>query len=196
MRPEPYTRREYVRAFRELAARIAASLEDVPPRALPIRMYVAGGAALHFHTGERVSVDVDAVFSRRIALPDGLEVAYRDEDGSARLLYFDRQYNDTIGLMHEDAQDDSIPLTLEGIDSRVLDVRILTPVDLAASKLGRFSEQDRADIAALARRGLVSATNLERRALEALEIYVGDTQRLRGNIASAVNIVTANNPDP
>ena len=194
MRPEPYTRREYVSAFRELAARIAASLEDVSPRALPIRMYVAGGAALHFHTGERVSVDVDAVFSRRIALPDGLEVAYRDEDGSARLLYFDRQYNDTLGLMHEDAQDDSIPLTLEGIDSRVLDVRILTPVDLAASKLGRFSEQDRADIAALARRGLVSATNLERRALEALEIYVGDTQRLRGNIASAVTIVAANNP--
>ena len=194
MRPEPYTRREYVAAFRELAARIAASLKDVPPRALPIRMYVAGGAALHFHTGERVSVDVDAVFSRRIALPDGLEVAYRDEDGSARLLYFDRQYNDTLGLMHEDAQDDSIPLTLEGIDSRVLDVRILTPVDLAVSKLGRFSDQDRADIAALARRGLVSATELEQRALEALEIYVGDTERLRGNIASAVKIVAANNP--
>jgi len=157
-------------------------------------MYVAGGAALHFHTGDRVSVDVDAVFSRRIALPDGLEVAYRDEDGSARLLYFDRQYNDTLGLMHEDAQDDSIPLELEGIDSRVLDVRILTPVDLAVSKLGRFSGQDRADIAALARRGLLSATNLEKRALEALEIYVGDTQRLRGNIASAVRIVMTKNP--
>ena len=194
MRPEPYTRREYVAAFRELAARIAASVRDVPPRALPIRMYVAGGTALHFHTGDRVSVDVDAVFSRRIALPDGLEVAYRDEDGSARLLYFDRQYNDTLGLMHEDAQDDSIPLELEGIDSRVLDVRILTPVDLAVSKLGRFSGQDRADIAALARRGLLSATNLEKRALEALEIYVGDTQRLRGNIASAVRIVMTKNP--
>jgi hypothetical protein len=194
VRPEPYTRREYVAAFRELAARIAASLKDVPPRALPIRMYVAGGAALHFHTGERVSVDVDAVFSRRIALPDGLEVAYRDEDGSARLLYFDRQYNDTLGLMHEDAQDDSIPLELEGIDSHVLDVRVLTPVDLAVSKLGRFSGQDRADIAALARRDLLSATNLENRALEALEIYVGDTQRLRGNIASAVRIVMTQNP--
>jgi hypothetical protein len=194
VRPEPYTRREYVAAFQELAARIAMSLRDVPPRALPIRMYVAGGAALHFHTGERVSVDVDAVFSRRIALPDGLEVAYRDEDGSARLLYFDRQYNDTLGLMHEDAQDDSIPLELEGIDSRVLDVRVLTPVDLAVSKLGRFSGQDRADIAALARHGLLSATNLEKRALEALEIYVGDTQRLRGNIASAVRIVMTKNP--
>lgn len=194
MQPESYTRPEYVAAFRELAVRIAAALKDVPPSALPIRMYVAGGAALHFHTGERVSVDVDATFSRRIALPDGLDVAYRDEDGAARLLYFDRQYNDTLGLMHEDAQDDSIPLTLEGIDPGVLDVRILTPVDLAVSKLGRFSEQDRADIAALARRGLVAASDLERRAIEALNTYVGDTQRVRGTIASAVKIITANEP--
>jgi len=194
VRPESYTRPEYVAAFRELAARIAASLSDVAQSALPIRMYVAGGAALHFHTGERVSVDVDATFSRRIALPDGLDVAYRDEDGTARLLYFDRQYNDSLGLMHENAQDDSIPLALQGIDPRVLDVRILAPVDLAVSKLGRFSEQDRADIAALARRGLVNASDLERRAIEALDAYVGDTQRLRGSIAGAVQIVSANGP--
>lgn len=194
MRPESYTHPRYVAAFRELAARIAASLRDVAHSALPIRMYVAGGAALHFHTGERVSVDVDATFSRRIALPDGLDVAYRDEDGAARLLYFDRQYNDTPGLMHEDAQDDSIPLALEGIDPGVLDVRILAPVDLAVSKLGRFSEQDRADIAALARRGLVSASDLERRAIEALGGYVGDTRRLRGSIAKAVTIISASEP--
>jgi hypothetical protein len=194
VRPEAYTRPEYVAAFRELAARIAAALKDVSPSALPIRMYVAGGAALHFHTGERVSVDVDATFSRRIALPDSLDVAYRDEDGAARLLYFDRQYNDTLGLMHEDAQEDSIPLALEGIDPGVLDVRILTPVDLAVSKLGRFSEQDRADIAALARRGLVNASDLERRATKVLDNYVGDTRRLRGTIAQAVKIVLVGGP--
>ena len=157
-------------------------------------MYVAGGAALHFHTGERVSVDVDAVFSRRVALPDRLDVAYRDEDGTARLLYFDRQYNDTLGLMHDDTHVDSLPLTLPGIDPRVLDVRILTPLDLAVSKLGRFSEQDRADIAALARRRLIDAKSLESRATEALGGYVGDTTRLRGSIVSAKRIIAANQP--
>ena len=96
--------------------------------------------------------------------------------------------------MHEDAQDDSIPLALEGIDTGVLDVRVLTPVDLAVSKLGRFSEQDRADIAALARRGIVNAADLERRANEALDTYVGDTQRLRGSIASAVKIISTHGP--
>jgi hypothetical protein len=38
------------------------------------------------------------------------------------------------------------------------------------------------------------ASDLKRRALEALEIYVGDTQRLRGSIASAVKIISANGP--
>lgn len=194
MRPESYTQPEYVAAFRELVSRIAASVKDVRPDALPIQMYVAGGAALHFHTGVRVSVDVDAVFSRRIALPDRLEIAYRDADGAARLLYFDRQYNDTLGLMHEDAHDDSMPLALDGIDPNVLDVRILAPLDLAVSKLGRFSDQDRADIAALARRGLLTPSSLNSRATEALSGYVGDTGRIRGNIAGAVGIVTANLP--
>jgi hypothetical protein len=191
VRPERWTRREYVAAFRELAGRIEASLRHLPPDMLPIRMYVAGGAALHFHTGERVSVDVDAVFSRRIALPDGLDVAYRDEDGAARLLYFDRQYNDTLGLMHEDAHQDSVPLTLDGIDPAVLDVRLLRPVDLAVSKLGRFSAQDRADIEALARRHLITAKALEARALDALGSYVGDTRRLRGNITTATRLLSA-----
>ena len=191
MRTEPYTRPQYVAAFCELAARIAASLEHVPPQMLPIRMYVAGGTALHFHTGERVSVDVDAVFSRRIALPDGLDVAYRDEDGTARLLYFDRQYNDTLGLIHVDAYADSLPLELESIEPTVLEVRILAPVDLAVSKLGRFSAQDRSDIVALAGRGLITAAALESRANQAVGSYVGDTQRLRGNIATAAALIAA-----
>jgi hypothetical protein len=189
VQPEQYTQPEYVAAFRELAARIAASLATVPPDALPIRMYVAGGAALHFHTGERVSIDVDAVFSRRIALPEGLEVTYRDPDGAARLLYLDRQYNETFALMHEDAHRDSVPLALAGIDPSVLDVRVLAPVDLAVSKLGRFSAQDRVDIASLVRRGLVTPEALQTRATQALTGYIGDARRLQAHIALAVELV-------
>lgn len=141
------------------------------------------------YTGERVSRDIDASFSHRIALPENLEVAYRDADGAARLLYFDRQYNDMLGLMHEDAQDDSVPLTLEGVDAGVLEVRLLSALDLALSKLGRFSSQDREDIASLARRKLISSARLRRRAEEALTGYIGDTARLQGSIDLAVRIV-------
>ena len=189
MRPDRNARPEYVAAFRDVVIRIARPLAELPKRALPIRMYVAGGAALHMYTGERVSRDIDASFSHRIALPENLEVAYRDADGAARLLYFDRQYNDMFGLMHEDAQEDSVPLTLEGVDPGILEVRLLSALDLAVSKLGRFSSQDREDIATLARHKLISAAKLRRRAGEALAGYVGDTTRLQGSIELATRIV-------
>jgi hypothetical protein len=189
IRPDPNARPEYVAAFLEIANRIASSLSGLPRRVLPIRMYVAGGAALHLYTGERVSRDVDATFSRRIALPENLEVAYRDADGAARLLYFDRQFNDTLGLLHEDAYDDSVPLLLEGSDSKVLEIRLLSALDLAVSKLGRFSGQDREDIATLARRKLIGSAALRQRAKAALGGYVGDTARIMGAIQSAVRIV-------
>jgi hypothetical protein len=189
VRPDPNARPEYVEAFREIAARIADAVAEVPAAALPIKMYVAGGAALHFHAGERVSEDIDAVFSRRIALPENLEVAYRDADGAARLLYLDRQYSDALALMHEDAQQDSVPLALKGIDARKLDVRLLSPLDLAVSKLSRFSDQDRGDIVVLARRKLIQAAALRLRAEQALGGYVGSIERIQGNIAQACRIV-------
>jgi hypothetical protein len=189
MRPDSKARADYVEAFRQIVARITAALKQVPVSALPVKMYVAGGAALHFYTGERVSRDIDAVFSQRIALPDDLDIAYRDADGAARLLYFDRQYSDTLSLMHEDAHDDSIPLSLEGIDARVLDVRLLAPLDLAVSKISRFSERDRSDIASLARHQHINSARLRQRAEEALTGYVGSLDRVRGSIELACRIV-------
>jgi hypothetical protein len=186
--PDPSARPEYVGAFREIVARIQRALAGAPKRSLPLRMYVAGGAAMHMYTGERVSEDIDAVFSRRVALPEDLEVAYRDADGHARLLYFDRQYNDTLGLLHEDAHDDSLVLHLEGIDPRIVEVRLLSPLDLAVSKIGRLSDQDRDDIGLLARRGLVSADALRQRAEQAAGGYVGDLERLRNSIDIACRI--------
>jgi len=189
MLPDPAARVEYVDAFRRLAARIADTLHNVAAGDLPVKMFVAGGAALHFYTGERVSRDIDAVFSHRIALPEDLEISYSDADGAARLLYFDRQYNDTLALMHEDAHTDSVPLILEGIDSQVLDVRLLAPLDLAVSKISRFSAQDRADIASLARHRAIDSTLLRRRSLESLAGFVGNVDRVRGSIEMACRIV-------
>ena len=189
MRPSPHARPEYVAAFGEIVARIAEPLSGLPKRVRPIKMYVAGGAAMHFYTGERTSKDIDAAFSHRIVLPEDLEVTYRDPDGGARLLYFDRQYNDTFALMHEDARDDSVALTLKGIDAEVLDVRLLSALDLAVSKISRFSSQDREDIAALARHGLIRTAPLRKRADEAAQAYVGNMDTLRTSIDLACRIV-------
>lgn len=191
MLPDPSVSVEYVEAFRALTQRIAASLGGVPAAELPIKMFVAGGAALHFYTGERVSRDIDAVFSHRIVLPEDLEISFTDADGAARLLYFDRQYNDTLSLTHEDAQEDSIPLSLAGIDAAVLEVRLLTPLDLAVSKISRFSPQDRADIASLARHQAIRSAALRQRAEEALIGYVGNVDRVRGSIELACRVVAS-----
>ncbi len=147
---------------------------------------------MHFYAGERVSHDIDAVFSRRLALPEGLEVSYRDADGAARHLYFDAQYNDSFGLLHEDAHESALVLDLPGFDSSHLLIQLLAPIDLAVSKIARFGEQDRSDIIALAKLGLVTATALRKRANEALGGYVGAIDRVRLSIDLACQLIDAN----
>lgn len=99
------------------------------------------------------------------------------------------EYNDSLGLQHEVAWDDSVPLPLDGIDAGLLDVRLLAPVDLAVSKLARFAEVDRGDVRLLAARKLVDADALRHRAKEALAGYVGDIARIRGSIKAACDLV-------
>jgi hypothetical protein len=74
---------------------------------------------------------------------------------TSNVLYLDRNYNDTLGLLHEDAYLDSIRVSLAGINSKIVEVRVRSPLDLAVSKLSRFSDQDRLDIEALAREKLI-----------------------------------------
>ena len=160
--------------------------------ATPVIACVAGGAALHFYTGIRVSKDIDAKLMARVLLdPSDLQVAYRDADGHARLLYFDTQYNDSFALLHHDAYDDAVPIALAGVDPRRLEVKLLTPLDLAVSKLSRFSEHDQLDIRALARERLIDATQLRRRAEEALPDYVGKLDRIKTSIDIACRLVGA-----
>ena len=189
MKPDASVRKEYLEAFGKIAQAVVGKLAGADPRTLPVRMYVAGGAALYLMTGSRPSEDVDATFSRRLILGEDLEVAYRDADGRARVLYLDRNYNDTLGLMHEGAYEDSLPVTIPGVDPAFVEVRILSPVDLAVSKIARFSEQDRADLELLARTGRIDAKSLRRRAEEALGGYVGDLASARTSIELACRIV-------
>jgi hypothetical protein len=191
VKPNRGVRGEYLEAFSQIVGRVAATLAKSPAESLPVRMYVAGGAALYLVTGVRVSEDIDATFSRRLVLGEDIEVSYRDPDGGARLLYLDRNYNDTLGLLHQDAYADSLPVRIPGIDAARIQVRILSPLDLALTKIARFSEQDRADIELLAREGLIDAKALRRRAEEALQGYVGALDSVRTSIALACRLVEA-----
>lgn len=177
----------YWRAFAELMSRIEATLGNY--KGPPVPVYVAGGAASHIYTGSRISADVDATLGRRLLLPDDLQVMYKAEDGKHHTLYFDRQYNDTLGLMHEDGHEDSLPIDVPGVNRKRLDVRVLSPVDLAVSKLARYADPDREDIKALARAGLLDSRELRRRAEEALAGYIGRVKDVGISIDQACRMV-------
>ncbi len=84
----------------------------------PIKMFIAGGMATHLYTGGRVTSDVDAEFSKRIALPGDLMV--ETSDGNA--LYLDSTYNSAFALMHEDYLKDAIRVP---IGTRHIEVYVL-----------------------------------------------------------------------
>jgi Nucleotidyltransferase of unknown function (DUF6036) len=194
--PNPAVGTNFLDAFKTMVGRIEESIKASGNRqlVLPVRMYVAGGAASHFYTAKRMTDDVDATFSHRMLLPEDLEISYRDTDGKARLLYFDRQYNDTFALLHEHAYRDSMPLKLGGIDPKIVEVRLLSPVDLAVSKLARFAEHDQEDIKALAGEGLLNAKDLKKRAQEALKHYIGNPGPIKTSITLACRVINKNSP--
>jgi hypothetical protein len=176
------------RALAAIIERIAREVPDIPD---PIKMYLAGGVAVNFYTGERSTRDVDASFSRRLILPPGNElvVPYEGPDGQVRSLYLDTNYNTTFAVMHEDAEEDSWVVEGDQFDNRKIELRVLAPVDLAVSKLARFADNDREDIAALARRRLIAVEAVDGRATEALKYYVGRIAGVQLNLRDALVII-------
>lgn len=149
----------------------------------PVKVYLAGGMAVHLYTASRVTTDVDAEFGSRIFIPSDLVVDVTLEDGTRQSVYFDTNYNASFALLHEDYLDDAIALDL-GVEH--IRLHVLSPLDLAVSKIARFADNDKDDIAALVRLGLVTAEQIEHRATSALVGYVGGQAMLGLNLRDAV----------
>lgn len=177
---KPQVDPKYAEAFRELAKRLARDAGIT--RKEPLDIYLAGGSALHFHTGVRMSDDIDATFARRVFIPEG-EVVFTDSAGQPRSIHWDRNYNESFALVHADAHRDAVRLPLPEVPQ--VRVWLFSPLDLAVSKLARFGDIDRSDIIALAeRRGITSAA-LRKRAEEALSYHVGSPAPVRASIKIA-----------
>lgn len=149
----------------------------------PVNVYLAGGMAVHLYTSDRVTTDVDAEFGARVFIPNDLIVDVTLEDGTREAVHFDTNYNSTFALMHEDYTDDAISLDM-GIEH--IRLYVLSPLDLAVSKIARFADNDKDDIAALVRLGLTSADEIEQRATGALAGYIGGQAMLKLNLRDAV----------
>lgn len=175
-------------AVGEIVHRISDSL---PVLKEPIKMFLAGGMAVNFYTGLRPTVDVDASFSHRILLPkaEDLIVSLDAVDGKAKTVYFDMNYNISFALMHPDFEKDAYKVVGNEFTDSKIELRILSPVDLAVSKVARFEGNDKEDIAELARCRLITPETLQVRAMDALGYYVGNSSMLLVNLKDAVNVV-------
>jgi hypothetical protein len=176
-----HTRTALAEGLRELFKQ----LEERLSLSRPVNVYLAGGMAVHLYTANRVTTDVDAEFGGRVHLPNDLIVEVTLEDGTQQVVYLDTNYNSTFALMHKDYQDDAIPVDL---GENQLCVHVLSPVDLAVSKIARFADNDKEDIAALVRLGLTTADEIEQRATSALAGYIGGEALLRVNLQDAVTL--------
>ena len=148
-------------------------------------MLIAGGMAIHLYTAARTTTDVDAEFSKRILLPADLVV----ETKEGNMLYLDASYNSTFALMHEDYQQDAVPVPI-GTD--MMKVYVLSPLDLIVSKIARLSDPDKEDIQNMIHRFHISAEEIEKRAEEALGGYVGNTDYLRMNLREVLTMARQN----
>ena len=159
---------------------IDASLRSNAYDGPQIDLYLAGGLAVNFHCGTRYTEDVDASFSvRNIQLPKDLTVGYKRSDGTDAFIYFDKNYNTSFALLHPEFEARSPEWPGIGNENRTIRLRVLDPLDLAVSKLSRFSDQDREDIFTLASQGYFTAQQLRGHAEEALEYYIGDRRSTR-----------------
>lgn len=173
--------------FTDAVKRLIRTVEATfpPSFAGTVRCHIVGGCAVHLYTGYRASEDLDALFRPGIVLADTPVATYTDEGGRTAAVVLDRNYTDVLAVMHPDWVEDCWEWERFG---RV-EATVISPVDLAVSKVARFADNDRLDIAHLAGAGLLEASDFERRVQEALEYYVGDTTFVRYNVAEATGLI-------
>ncbi len=164
--------------FRRLDSTIPENVRDI------VDVFFLGGVAVHIYTQHRVSADLNVVFSRPLAVPDILIMPYT-EAGSRKVVRLATGNIGVLTFMHRDWQDDAFEADKIGR----IQIKVISPLDLAVSMVSRFTERDRADIQELALVGLLKADALEQRCNEALEYYVGDSTVIRHNINAAVKTV-------
>jgi hypothetical protein len=174
--------------------------DQLPALKEPIKAFLAGGIAVHYWVGARVTTDIDAEFSLvgtgyRNFLPIEDVMAYLDEEGHTRAVHIDRNYTPVFALMHEGYVERARPLGGALGGKGKLDIYVLSPEDLAISKMARWAPNDRQDVIALAQDGLLDAEELEALALEAADTAVGHNPTLlRINIREAINHVRTHQP--
>ena len=135
-------------AFTGAVRRLIRAVEATFPPGFSgtVRCHVVGVCAIHLYTGYRASEGLDVLFRPGLVLADTPVATYTDESGRTSAVVLDRNYTDVLAVMHTDWIEDCWAWEQFGRVEAV----VIAPVDLAVSKVARFADSDRLDIAHLA----------------------------------------------
>lgn len=183
---------DLIKALRELLDRISEQVREDQV----VDAFLAGGVATYLHLqnaggppaeAARYSEDADIHFGRSLILQEVPVVAYTDSGNEERMLALDGSYTIDIGLRHPDCFDNA-QFLFASTNGRV-QLYLLTPLDLAVTKAGRFQDHDRIDIELLAQAGLLNADKFHQRAIESLDYLATDPAMVRINIDQATELI-------
>jgi len=183
-------------AMREIVERVSSRVRQEQS----VNAFLGGGTATFLHLSRvrqslalqaRHSDDADIHFEQRLLLHDDIVVRYLDTKKHERVIVLDRTYSIDIGLRHPDCLEDAEYLfTTENGRAHLY---VLSPLDLAVTKVGRFQHHDQLDIRLLARAGTLNADSFEKRALEALDNLATSTAMAQIHIDEAVVMIREEN---
>lgn len=192
----PYIQTPFSKAifqmFENLDTYLQKNYNDLPDEA--VKVYLFGGCAIHLHIGSRVSNDLDAELEPiqqlkpLVTLESAIKaVGFDDEEGDYCMLDFDGNFNPTIAPIHPDYKERSS--LLYTTKSKLVSLYLVSAVDIAITKLGRFESIDREDIINLFQNKMFTLEDFRETAEEAKSYCGVATDKLEFNINMAIDLL-------
>ncbi len=178
--------------FENLDVYLGKNHDNLPQEA--VKVYLFGGCAIHLHIGNRASNDIDAELQviPELKPSNNLEsaikaVSFEDEEGDYCMLDFDGNFNPTIAPIHPDYKERASCIHIT--QSKSVSLYLVSAVDIAVSKLGRFESVDRKDIIDLFQKNMFTIEEFIETAEEAEKYYGIATDKLKFNVKMSINIL-------
>lgn len=178
--------------FENLDSWLKENYQNLPHHA--VKVYLFGGCAMHLHTGTRTSNDVDAQL-QSISILQPIHtiekaiqsVDFDDESGLPRSLDWDGGFNLSIAPIDPDYEERAI--LIHTTKSNLVDLYLVSAVDIAVSKLGRLESVDRTDIKTLYQQGLFTEEEFIQATTEATKYCAVAPDKLEFNVELAINFL-------
>ena len=158
-----------------------------------VKAFIFGECEFHINNNARCSNDIDAEIQSISQLKkediflflENNDIEYLDHNNLETNLEFDSGFNTSLASIDPDYRERVIPLTAESI----VEVYLVSGVDLAVSKLARLSDRDIEDIQALYARNKFSLEQFKEIANNAKDYYVTPEQ-LDSNIQYMISLLS------